>query len=149
VEQVAVFDQPILRIEEERREDFVPGMRQRQTEVLAYALRRVEHGRALDVLAQRAPRQFDHRRQLGVLGRPETRQRLHVGACGREQAVQSLEPDQGVARDLERIAAGDAGPQEHGQQLGFGQCLRAHREQLLPRALARRPVLDRHRHPLE
>jgi hypothetical protein len=49
---------------------------------------------------------------------------------------------QELARRIQGIATGSPGAEDHGQQLGVGQSLRAPREQTLTRALSAWPLAD-------
>ena len=137
-------DQPMLRIEPEGEEDFVRQAGQMQAQIVAHRAGRRE-GRALpDFLAERAPRHFEHRLQLRVLGRPHAGHRREFAAARREQAGQAAEAGDQLARQIDRAFAGHPDAQENGQQFGVRQGARTLRQQALAGAFVGRPIGDRH-----
>ena len=65
------LEQPVLRIQEQHREHFVSALCQLQAHIFLDLGRRIEHRPLAELLAQRAPCQFDHGADLGALGRTQ------------------------------------------------------------------------------
>jgi hypothetical protein len=99
---------------------------------------------ALDVFVQRPSDQLEHGLQLRVLGGSKA---LHFGQrrrISRKQTVEPAESRQCVATQINSGSSGCPGSQEHREQLGVSQHVRAAYKQALARTFTFGPILDRH-----
>jgi len=139
------LQQTILRVQEESEENFMRQMRQAQAQKLSHARRRIQQSDTAEFLAQGTAGQFNHRLQLRVFARPETGQLFDLRLVRAQKPVQAAEALQRYARQIDNVVLARTRSQEHRQQLGLGQCLRAAREQPLARPFACGPVPYCHR----
>ena len=93
-------DEPVLRVEEEHREDLVLAAAELQVQVFLDLGRRIEHRPRVELARDRAPRELEHRRDLGALGRAEPLDALELLGLGAQQAARG--------RRTRRAAAGRA-----------------------------------------
>src|SRR5262245_23399199 len=148
LKQLLGRDHAVLGVEQYCHEHLAVAVRQRQAQVASQMVaHRPGAGERLaggDLLVERPVREFERRLELGGLGRPHT-SRLRDGTLvGREQAVERAELLDQVAPEVDGALALRAHAQKDREQLGVRQAPGAALEQLLPRALTRRPACNAH-----
>lgn len=86
-------------------------------------LGRRQHRALLELLRQRAAREFHHRNDFGALGRPQAFDSPQIVGAGVQQAAQPVEFIEQLLRELQHTR--QAGAQQRRDQLGIAECLRA------------------------
>ncbi|MNN01249.1 hypothetical protein D3C81_1138600 [compost metagenome] len=132
-------------VEEQAGEHLVRLVAQARLEVVAHRLRAFQRGVLAQLLGQVAPGHFQHRLQLGELGGAEAEMATEGGKIGLQQRTKTTELLQKPPRQLHSAATGHPGAQEYRQQFGIAQTRCSTFEQLLPRALRRRPITNAHK----
>ena len=94
-------------------------------------------------------RHLQHRLELGILGLTQSRRAAEIPLRQAEQGTQSAVLRQEIARQIDGIAARNAGAQKNRQQFGIGQGARPVGQQFFARTFGVGPVGDSHRHPFE
>ena len=107
----------MLRVEEDRDEDFVLPAAQRQPQVVAHRLGRGQRAPGAHLLAERPARHFEDRSQLGQLRAAQPLDCAECGLVRGQEAAQPAETGQQLTRQLHRALAADAGAQEQRDQL--------------------------------
>ncbi|MDT4854838.1 hypothetical protein FQZ97_891600 [compost metagenome] len=114
-------DQPVLAVQEQHGKHLVVARTQLQLQVFAHRLRAVEQGFLLQLLRQRAAREFEYCHHLGAFGRPQALDDLERLGPGVQQATDTAEGVQQLLRELHHVFSGDAGAQQQRQQLGVAE----------------------------
>ncbi|MNN33671.1 hypothetical protein D3C81_1474370 [compost metagenome] len=137
-------DQAVLDVQKQHMEGFMRQMAQGQAQIVFDRMRGVEGLARLQVLDDGAPRQLQHRLQLGKLGAAHAMHGGKTHQAGAKQAPQGAEVLDRIARQLHRALAAHARAQEDGQQFRVRQRVRAILDQALARPFTGRPILDAH-----
>ncbi len=143
-EHFIAIDQAILHIQKQHDERFMRAQREVAAQIVPHSFGRTQR-LAPELLGHRAPRQFERRLQLRILGRPEPVQLPELAGIGMQQPLQRAEVGEGVARQRHGAFPGHAHAQEDRQQFGVGQCRRAIAQQALAGAVLLGPVTNSHR----
>lgn len=110
LEQLDVFDQAVLLVQQQDHEDLVLERRQAQAQPVAYGLGAIEHTAVLELFAEGAAGEFEHGLQLRVLRDAHAGHRREFGGAGIAQPSQGAEAVQQIAPEVHGTASGDADP---------------------------------------
>lgn len=113
-EQLFAGDHAMLGVQPEADEDFMLAARDREPQIVAHRARRGEGAGRAHAVLQAAAREFHRRLELRALRGPEA---LDVAEVRCEQSGDVPEPLQQVTAELHGALAGQAGAQDHREQL--------------------------------
>jgi len=116
---------PVAGIEEQAAEHFVGLVSQLGLEVIPHRPGVLQCRIPPQSLGQVPTGHFQHRLQLGELGRPETRPLAERGQVRLQQRAQPAELDQELAREVHGALPRQPGAQENGEEFGVGKGRRA------------------------
>jgi hypothetical protein len=134
----------VLVVEQQQGEHLPPSIPQLGLQKVPGKPGRGERLSPLQLFGQMAPPHLQHRLQLGILGRSQPVSATKILLLGSQQCPQGTKLLQQLAGEIHRTQPANPGAQEDGQQFGIGERRRPSAQQLFPRALLFRPLLDAH-----